>query len=72
MKCSVIFALVLAGTPLRWITPYLRCVVSMISWLPTTLPVEKPSQVCSAFADGCGRPSIQMMRSLRPNTPSSV
>ena len=72
MKCSVILAFVLAGTPLRWITPYFRCVVSMISWLPTTLPVEKPSHVCSALADGCGRPSIQMMRSLRPNTPSSV
>ena len=50
MKCSVIVAFVLAGTPLRWITPYFRCVVSMISWLPSTLPVENPSQVCSAFA----------------------
>ena len=35
-------------------------------------PVENPSQVCSAYSDGCGRPSIQMTRSSRPNTPSSV
>ena len=40
--------------------------------VPLDLAVEKPSHKYSACGEGCGRPSIQMIRSSRPNTPSSV
>ena len=35
----------------------------MVNMLPSILPVEKPCQVCAAYSGGCGRPSIQMVRS---------
>ena len=41
--------------------------VSSPSW---KVPVEKPSKVCSAYSDGCGRPSSHIVRSARPNMPT--
>ena len=37
MKCSVIVALVLAGTPFLWITLYFMCVVVIVRRLPVDL-----------------------------------
>ena len=53
----------LDGNPLRRCQPCLMCVVVTVSMLPFHSPVEKPIQVCGALAEGCGRPSIQIVRS---------
>ena len=41
------------------------CVVRATSVLPSHLPVVKPPRVCSAYFDGCGRPSIQIVIGAR-------
>src|SRR5687768_10061517 len=48
------------------------CVVVTLSAFPSHSPVENPAKVCSAYFDGCGRPSIQITRSARPNVPTTV
>ena len=35
----------------------------IVNMFPSHTPVEKPIHVCGAFAEGCGRPSIQIVRS---------
>ena len=66
-KNSVIVLRTLAGTPLRLMKAAFMCDVVTFSAPRTHSPVEKPSHVCSAYGEGCGRPSIQMVRSAFPN-----
>ena len=40
------------------------CVVVMVRVSPFHSPVENPMNVCGAYSGGCGRPSIQIVRSL--------
>src|SRR6476646_64047 len=63
MKCSTIVDFSLFGTPLRRIHSCLMCVVYTVRMSPSHLPVEKPCHVCGAHSGGCGRPSIQIVRS---------
>src|ERR1700730_1895345 len=63
IQCSVHTALSLRGIPLRRIHPSFRCVVVTVSMSPSHLPVENPCHVCAAYSGGCGRPSIQIVRS---------
>ena len=63
MMCSVTVERSLRGVPLRRIKAAFKWVVVMVNMSPSILPVEKPCQVCAAYSGGCGRPSIQMVRS---------
>src|SRR5262249_46378353 len=63
MKCSTIDDFSLFGTPLRRIHSCLMCVVKTVRMSPSHLPVEKPIHVWGAHSGGCGRPSIQIVRS---------
>ena len=62
MKCSSSVALSLRARPFLRTYPGFRCVVVTVSTSPSHLPVEKPCQVCGAYSGGCGRPSIQIVR----------
>src|SRR6185436_2805752 len=53
----------LCHTPLRRRYSSFRWVTRMRSVSPIHSPVEKPAHVCSAFGDGCGRPSMYTGRS---------
>ena len=64
MKCSVTVARSLRVMPLRRIQPSFRCVVETVRMSPSHLPVEKPIALCIASGPGCGRPSIQIVRSV--------
>src|SRR4051812_37449876 len=58
--------------PLRCTKLYLMWVVVTLSIPSCHVPVENPCHLCSAYFDGCGRPSIQIVRSARPNSPDTV
>ena len=62
---DVIVAWSLIGGPFLRRKPAFMCVVSATSVSPSQRPVVKPPRVCSAYFDGCGRPSIQMMIGAR-------
>src|SRR6266853_5837855 len=62
-KCSMVVDFSLLGTPLRPTHSCLMCVVYTVRMSPSHLPVEKPCHVCGAHSGGCGRPSIQIVRS---------
>jgi len=47
-------------------------VVVVTSVEPCHSPVVKPPQVCGAYFDGCGRPSIQIVRSARRKVPPTL
>src|SRR6186713_1013841 len=49
-----------------------KCVVVTLSAPLTHSPVENPAQRCSANSDGCGRPSIQIVRLAFSNNPVMV
>src|SRR5438045_8578483 len=63
MKCSIIVDFSLLGTPLRRIHSCFRCVVYTVRMSPSHFPVENPCHVCGAHSGGCGRPSIEIVRS---------
>src|SRR5438067_143215 len=46
------------------IQPILMWVVVTTNALPSHFPVENPDQVWGAYSEGCGRPSIQIVRGL--------
>ena len=62
IQCSIEVTSSLEGMFSRRCHPCLMCVVVTVSMLPFHTPVEKPIQVCGALGDGCGRPSIQIVR----------
>ena len=62
---DVIVAWSLIGGPFLRRKPAFMCVVSVTSVSPSQRPVVKPPRVCSAYFDGCGRPSIQMVIGAR-------
>ena len=55
----------LIGGPFLRRKPAFMCVVSATSVSPSQWPVVKPPRVCSAYFDGCGRPSIQIVMGAR-------
>src|SRR5262245_14911639 len=61
-QCSTVVASSLDGMFSRRYQPCLMCVVVIVSMLPSQTPVENPIQVCGALGEGCGRPSIQIVR----------
>ena len=62
MNSVIVYMSLVCGPPrLRY--PSLRCVVVTFSVLPIHSPVEKPVQLCGAYAGGCGRPSMKIGRS---------
>src|SRR4051812_42164204 len=61
MNRIVIVSWSLLGAPLRRRAPALMWVVYATSVLPSHSPVVNPPRRCSAFFDGCGRPSIQIV-----------
>src|SRR5215467_15283610 len=52
IMCSVTVAASLWGMPLARIQPRLRWVVVTVNTVPSYLPVEKPGNVCGAYAGG--------------------
>src|SRR4051812_46794098 len=62
---DVIVAWSLIGGPFLRRKPAFICVVSATRVSPSQRPVVKPPRVCSAYCDGCGRPSIQIVMGAR-------
>ncbi len=62
MNSVIVYMSLVCGPPRRRY-PSFRWVVVIFSVLPIHSPVEKPVQLCGAYAGGCGRPSMNTGRS---------
>ena len=61
MNSVIVYMSLVCGPP-RFRYPSLRCVVVTFRVWPSHSPLEKPLQLCGAYAGGRGRPSMKIGR----------